>query len=114
MPAISKGQMRTRQQDKASRKYQHAKARKACVDAVWDRERVTVYVARCQGCRRIVRRDVEAAFVRGHVHEKRARSLGGNPHDPDQCLLLCHDCHFNGPSGAHRRSETALGQIEKD
>jgi hypothetical protein len=44
----------------------------------------------------------------GHVHEIVPRSLGGDATDPDNCLLLCPGCHFNGPSGAHRKTERVV------
>lgn len=113
MPAQRKDQMVTRRQQKARQQRQDAKARKACVEAVWTRARMKdgwlpdSEYAQCEQCGDIVWRD-GVLYFSGHVHEKRARSLGGNPHDPDQCELLCYSCHFNGPSGAHRRSEPQL------
>ena len=107
MPATPKSAMRTRQQDRARQARQAAKARKACVKAVWARAGATFGPwARCEGCGGAVRLGDQAPYVTaGHVHEKRARSLGGNPHDPTQCELLCMSCHM--PNGAHRRSVRA-------
>lgn len=99
MPAQRKAEMRTRRQDTASQRYQAAKARKACVEAVWKRAN-----SLCEYCGRFVRR-TRFWLDSGHVHEVRARSLGGNPHDPKHCKLACVQCHF--PSGAHRRSVRA-------
>jgi hypothetical protein len=106
MPAKQKSEIVTRKQEKARRDRLEAKARAACVDAVWAREGDGA--AYCQDCGAMVMRYSPFPFEVGHVHEKRARSLGGDPHDPDQCELLCYDCHFNGPSGAHRRSVRAV------
>ena len=101
MPATSKADMTTRRQQQASQKRLDAKARKACVEAVWKRAE-----GRCEDCGVCVEpiAEAETAMTVGHVHEVRSRSLGGDETDPNQCLLLCFRCHFNGPSGAHRRS----------
>jgi hypothetical protein len=113
MPSQPKSSLRTRQQDKASQKYQDAKARKACVQAVWKRARARYAwpedseYANCEQCGDLVWRDA-VLYAAGHVHEKLARSLGGDPHDPNQCELLCYSCHFPGKSGAHRRSVRAV------
>lgn len=99
MPAIPKHQMRTRKQDKARQARADAKARRACVDEVWERAQ-----GHCEECRVLVYRPGTAVvWLRyGHVDEILPKSLGGDPHDPDNCRLLCHPCHFSGPSGAHR------------
>lgn len=39
--------------------------------------------------------------ARGEVNDIVPRSLGGNPLDPKNQELVCHGCHFSGPSGAH-------------
>jgi hypothetical protein len=112
MPSTPKSELRTRKQDRDRQARQDAKARKACVEAVWARTRMKdgwtadSEYSQCEQCGDIVWRDGVLYFA-GHVHEKRARSLGGDPHDPSQCELLCHACHFSGPSGAHRRSVRA-------
>ena len=105
MPATPKAEMRTRRQDKARADRLDAKARKACVQEVWNRAQ-----ARCEACGRNVYPPSEAChpMMVGHVHERLSRSLGGNPSDPANCVLLCVRDHFNGPSGAHRRSERAV------
>lgn len=75
--------------------------RRICVEAVWGRAH-----RRCETCKVPVRRPSEAStpFVIGHVHEIRPRSLGGDPTDPDLCVLLCPRCHAEAhrlrPSGA--------------
>ena len=99
MPAKSKAEMTTRKQEKARRDRQDAKARKACVDAVWARAN-----SKCEYCGRMVSRPGGTSFWLdvGHVHEERARSLGGDHTDPSGCKLTCVGCHM--PSGAHRRS----------
>lgn len=110
MPATPKAEMRTRRQDKARADRLAAKARRACTDAVWARdgeaESDGSTWAECHYCGVPVAR-VGGWWWTGHVHEKLARSLGGDPHDPDGAVIACHLCHFNGPSGAHRRSERA-------
>lgn len=101
MPATQKWQMRSRKQDKARLERLAAKARRRCTDAVWARAE-----GFCEDCGMGLLRWAEPESARsGHVHERRARSLGGDETDPSQCLLLCRGCHFNGPSGAHRASE---------
>ena len=37
---------------------------------------------------------------RGEVHEPEGRVTKAHL-DPDRCGLICHACHFGGPSGAH-------------
>lgn len=111
MPAQRKDQLRTRRQQQASQAYQDAKARRKCCDAVWAREGVDGptygWWAYCHDCSRVVLRSSSYYRDVGHVHERRARSLGGDPTDAAGCVLLCHACHFDGPSGAHRRSVRA-------
>jgi 5-methylcytosine-specific restriction endonuclease McrA len=54
----------------------------------------------CQRCGRRVRVDVEAWRPdRAHVNERVPRSRGGSPFDPENCELLCRDCHL--PGGRH-------------
>lgn len=64
---------------------------------VFDRES-----GRCERCDRKVSFDV-APYADDHaeVNEPGLRSRGADPLDPDQCELVCHQCHFGGPSGAH-------------
>ena len=92
MPAIPKSSMPTRAQERARERRQAAKARKACVDAVWKRAGSGDY-GRCEGCGRLVARTSAYAHMLGHVHEVIFRSRGGNPHDPDGCKLYCYFCH---------------------
>ena len=56
----------------------------------------------CERCGRKVDFDV-APYLDHHaeVNEPGLRSLGADPLDPAQCELVCHKCHFGGPSGAH-------------
>ena len=102
MPAQAKSAIPSRAREKAQRKYREGKARRACVEAVWKRAE-----GACECCGRAVYRPYHAtsALYMGHVHEKRARSLGGDETDPSQCQLLCVRCHM--PNGAHRRSVRA-------
>ena len=69
---------------------QKARARKACVDAVWKRDQ-----RECQHCGYWLYKHTESdqAFKIGHVHERIPRSRGGDPTDPNNCLLLCPKCH---------------------
>lgn len=90
MPAPRKDQIRTRKQDKARQARADAKARKACVVFVWERDRgccqkcgVAVYTPSLARC----------VSVTGHVHEVVPRSRGGDPHDPAGCVLMCAICH---------------------
>lgn len=101
MPAQPKSAMRTRRQDRASQRYQDAKARRACTDVVWGGREW----GSCVLCRAFVLRASESYWRVGHVDEILPRSLGGDPHDPKNCRLLCHQCHFSGPSGAHRLTD---------
>ena len=117
---------------KARRKAQEARARSACCDTVWTRAHSRCECDGCRRCnpdgdhrrglldkpktdRRLMFRFSTGwrcgAYVKrastyfrevGHVDEKIPRSQGGDPTDPENCRLLCHDCHFSGPSGAHR------------
>ena len=102
MPAQRKDQMRTRQQDKASKAYQATKARRICTDTLWDGE----FYQPCYYCGRTVARGGTFYKAVGGVHEPRARSLGGNPHDAEASVITCDDCHM--PKGAHRRSEASV------
>lgn len=93
---------------KARRVRNDAKARKACVDAVWRRAGGDAFDgvwARCEGleqpCGNPLMKGAEFALA-GHVDEIVSRAQGGDPTDPANCRLLCRWCHFSGPSGAHR------------
>ena len=99
MPATPKSQLWTRAQERARERRQAAKARKACVEKVWERENY-----RCESCRQHVFRTNAFHDRLGHVDEIVSRAQGGDPTDPNNCRLLCYQCHFSGPSGAHRAS----------
>lgn len=91
MPAQQKSQLRTRAQDKAAAARRYAKARRACVDAVWARAE-----GKCEQCGvKVFAPGTAVVWTRyGHVHEVRPRSLGGSATDPTNCLLLCASkCH---------------------
>jgi hypothetical protein len=79
-----------RRKVKARTARQQAAARAACVVAVWKR---TDHC--CEFCGRWVKRPREAtsALEIGHVHELVPRSLGGDPTDPNGCVLVCAFCH---------------------
>jgi len=88
MPPVPKSESRKRQKARTAR--QHAAARKACVDAVWKRDR-----SACQICGRWVKRprETDSPFLVGHVHEIVYRSRGGSDTDSENCQLLCTACH---------------------
>lgn len=90
----------SRKREKARRNRQQKAARKACEAAVWKRDDAT-----CQRCGRSVVPFRECGDgwtpYRGDVNELVPRSLGGDPADPKNCELICAQCHFGGPSGAH-------------
>ena len=103
MPAQRKDQLLTRARQQAQRTRQQAKARRACTDTVWAGE----FYQPCYYCGRTVARGGTFYQAVGGVHEPRARSLGGDPTDATANVIACTSCHFNGPSGAHRRSVRA-------
>jgi hypothetical protein len=63
------------------------------------RLRIRIYFldeGKCRSCHRKVYlkpRDAPHELALGHVHEWVFRSLGGDPLDPFNCLLLCAECH---------------------
>jgi hypothetical protein len=71
---------------KAQTAYQNARARKACVDAVWTRAQ-----HRCEQCHQWVLKpsETDQPLSVGHVHEVIPRSRGGSATDPNNCRLLC-------------------------
>lgn len=99
--------------EKARKKRNGMADRRVCTDAVW-RRAGNGFSGHCEcdgcpncltpgrECGRFVKRGGTFFKALGHVDEKVPRSRGGDPHDPDNCLLKCYDCHFSGPSGAHR------------
>jgi len=99
LPPISKPEPRKKVKARTAR--QHAAARKACEDVVWKRADDN-----CELCGLWVRRPRESDYHPswGHVDEIIPRGLGGDDTDPDNCRLLCHQCHFSGSSGAHRKT----------
>lgn len=101
MPAIPKHLLRTRRQDTARQRRQQAQARRACTDQVWGGR----FYAPCHYCGRTVQRGGTFYKAVGAVHEPGHRSLGADPTNPDEGVIVCHDCHYNGPSGAHRSAE---------
>lgn len=80
----------TRRQEKARQARQDVKARRACVDAVWQRAQ-----GRCEQCGVVVYRPRSGVvWTRyGHVHEVLFRSRGGSPIDMENVVLLCVPCH---------------------
>ena len=84
-------------------KRQAVTARALCIATVFTRDG-----SRCRVCQVPVlpMRDALYAWQVGHVHEHPPRSLGGDPHDPDGCLLLCTECHM--PGGVHGERPTIV------
>jgi hypothetical protein len=85
--------------EKAREKRDDQAARSYCRLVVWKRAGY-----RCESCGRPVKMASDFFKDVGQVHEKVSRAKGGDPTDPENCVLLCYDCHFDGPSGAHRTS----------
>lgn len=77
----------------------HFKSRNACRDEVFRRDD-----SKCRSCGAPVLKLDKALFwwQAGHVHEHPPRSQGGDPLDPDGCVLLCHECHMPGGSHGNR------------
>lgn len=96
-PAQQKSQLLTRAQQKAHQQRADAKARRACTDAVWKRSGAVPFdggeASWCEQCKAFVVRGGRPSLRLGHVHEWKPRSLGGDPTDPDGCVLLCVRCH---------------------
>ena len=78
-----------RRAERAARRSQARRSRAACVEAVWARA-----ASRCEACHVRVRRASPYFAEVGHVHERVRRSQGGDPADPDNCVLLCPRCHL--------------------
>jgi len=100
---------------KARLKRVDLRARKKCCAVVWKR---AMSRCECTGCPHCYPSDAAGkhrcgVFVHlahelftlvGHVDEILSKALGGDWTDPKNCRLLCHGCHFSGPSGAHRKT----------
>lgn len=91
--------------------------RRQVVAKVWLREK-----GKCQRCGKQCKGPRETYPTdpdRGEVHEDPPRSLGGDPLNPAQCVLLCFACHHARPSGGHigrktsRAQDTAPKQTER-
>lgn len=66
-------------------------------------------MGRCQRCRRSVSFDVYPwRDERAEINEPGCRSKGADPLDPKQCELVCHACHFGGPSHAHAPTKARM------
>lgn len=102
---------------KARAKRQAAAERRACEDVCWSRAGDgQTAECECDGCpkcanpgrcARAVWRSHVSYFKVGHVDEKLSKALGGDRTDPQNCRVVCRDCHFSGPSGAHRITRRA-------
>ena len=91
---IGKGQ--TRGDDKRERLAEESKADDAARKLAWDRCQ-----GRCENCDKRVKRG--GGLLHGaHFHHRITRSKGGRAKPIYR--VLCYDCHFDGPSGAHTRS----------
>jgi 5-methylcytosine-specific restriction endonuclease McrA len=78
---------------KAKRKEerQHEKARAICRLNVYNRA-----FGCCQRCGvplKLLPSQARHEFEIAHVHEEPARSLGGDPTNPRDCVCLCYKCH---------------------
>ena len=99
-----KGESRAKQKVRERREYR--RARKRCREAVYERDGW-----RCRICLRAVSIDVSTwAPNFAHVHEDPPRSLGGDPTNPEDCVLLCRNCHM--PNGRHINKRMAA-KIER-
>ena len=82
-----KPEARTKQKAREAREYR--RARRRCREEVYERDGW-----RCRQCGCRVSIDVSVwAPNFAHVHEEPPRSLGGDPTNPDECVLLCRLCH---------------------
>src|SRR5678809_897648 len=99
MPPLPKPEPHWKARDRTRR--QREAARQIAADATWSRAD-----HQCEVCGRWVKRpkDTVYPFEMGHIDEILPRSLGGSDTDTKNLRLLCHDCHFSGPSGAHRKT----------
>lgn len=67
---------------------------------------------RCERCKRKVTDDCWPwQPERAHVNEKVPRSLGGSPYDPDNCELLCRECHM--PGGQHAPTAARMKKLQR-
>jgi hypothetical protein len=102
MIGVPKPERRAKAKARADRRA--AKARQACIEAVWTRAG-----GRCEWVTDGVRCGAPllrlSDFFRrvGQVDEyPRSRAQGGDPTNPEDCRLHCYDHHYGGPSHAHR------------
>jgi 5-methylcytosine-specific restriction endonuclease McrA len=99
MPVQQKWEMPRRAVVKKQAKRQRYLERRKVREIVYRREAMT-----CQRCGKKCKHPRECYAGdpdRAEVNEPDLRSLGADPLDPTQCELVCHQCHFSGPSGAH-------------
>jgi hypothetical protein len=96
-PNVQKTYRADRKAKKRKAERQFALTRAQVRAIVMDRERGC-----CERCGRKVDFDC-APYLDHHaeVNEPGMRALGADPLDPAQCELVCHKCHYSGPSGAH-------------
>jgi 5-methylcytosine-specific restriction endonuclease McrA len=81
-------------------------SRAQCRDVVFRREQ-----GLCERCKRAVTYDAWPwEDRRAQVNEKVPRSRGGDPHNPDECELLCRLCHL--PGGQHAPTPQRMRMIQ--
>jgi 5-methylcytosine-specific restriction endonuclease McrA len=82
-------------------------SRAQCVRKVYMRERM-----HCQRCRFALSLECYPPDPRyPHVNEMVPRSKGGDPCDPDNCELLCGDCHM--PRGEHAPTKARMDKLNE-
>lgn len=82
-------------------------SRRQCREIVYRRERW-----HCERCNREVTLDCWPwEPQRAHVNERVPRSLGGSPYDPDNCELLCKNCHL--PGGQHAPTAERMKALKR-
>lgn len=91
---------------KAKRKLTRAQVR----ETVYRRERM-----RCERCDRRTKLPKDCLWggdpLMAHVNERVPRSLGGNPLDPDNCELVCQECHL--PNGQHAPTAERMTALKR-
>lgn len=101
---IPKPEPRAKAKARADRKF--AADRKRCRETVYERDGW-----QCQRCLRRVSIDVPTwAANFAHVNEIIPRSRGGSAVDPDNCELLCRECHL--PNGQHASTAERMARLK--
>ena len=107
MTGMALAKPRPRARVKAARNRRKATARAVCVAVVWQRAG-----SRCEWCGTRVYQQADApnALLMGHVHELGRRSLGADPTDLEQCVLVCVPCHDAAHGRTRPLSSTSGGR----